>query len=94
MDLRFEWDPVKAETNARKHGITFTEASTAFRDPLSLTISDPDHSEREERFLLLGRSSSGRLLVVTHTERGEAVRIISARAASRRERRDYEEDTR
>lgn len=65
-----------------------------FRDPLSLTISDPDHSEREGRFLLLGRSSSGRLLVVTHTERGEAVRIISARAASRRERRDYEEDTR
>jgi uncharacterized protein len=80
--------------NARKHGITFTEASTAFRDPLSLTIPDPDHSEREERFLLLGRSSSGRLLVVTHTERTEAVRIISARAASRRERRDYEEDTR
>ncbi|HEX8271211.1 MAG TPA: BrnT family toxin [Longimicrobiaceae bacterium] len=94
MDLRFEWDPVKAEMNARKHGITFTEASTAFSDPLSLTIPDPDHSEREERFLLLGRSSSGRLLVVTHTERGEAVRIISARAASRRERRDYEEDTR
>jgi uncharacterized protein len=93
MDLRFEWDPAKADANERKHGISFTEALTAFSDPLSLTIPDPDHSEREDRFLLLGRSSTGRLLVVTHTERGQTVRIITARAASRRERRDYEEDT-
>jgi uncharacterized protein len=92
MDLRFEWDPAKADANERKHGISFTEALTAFSDPLSLTVPDPDHSEREDRFLLLGRSSTGRLLVVTHTERGQAVRIITARPASRRERRDYEED--
>jgi len=94
MELRFEWDLAKAEANLRKHGVPFTEASTVFGDPLSLTVPDPDHSGREERFLLLGRSASGRLLVVTHTERAQAVRIISARAASRTERRDYEEDSR
>ena len=91
MDLNFEWDPAKDEANARKHGITFQEASTAFGDPLSVAIPDPEHSGREVRFLLLGRSSAGRLLVVAHTERGERIRIISARPAMRRERRDYEE---
>jgi len=91
MDLRFEWDPAKDEANARKHGVSFHDASTAFSDPLSITISDPDHSEREDRFLLLGQDHSGRLLVVTHAERGDAIRIISARTASRSERRDYEE---
>jgi uncharacterized DUF497 family protein len=91
MDLRFEWDPAKAAENARKHGVTFQDASTAFGDPLSVTIPDPDHSAREDRFLLLGRSESGRLLVVTHTERWDAIRLISARPASRRERRNYEE---
>lgn len=91
MDLKFEWDRIKDEVNARKHGITFEEASTAFGDPLSATIPDPEHSGQEVRFLLLGRSSTGRLLVVAHTERGERIRIISARPATRRERRDYEE---
>jgi uncharacterized DUF497 family protein len=91
MDLNFEWNLAKDEANARKHGVTFEEASTAFGDPLSVTIPDPEHSEREVRFLLLGRSSTGRLLVVAHTERGERIRIISARPAMRRERRDYEE---
>jgi len=91
MDLNFEWDPDKDEANAHKHGVTFEEASTAFGDPLSVTIPNPEHSEREVRFLLLGRSSTGRLLVVAHTERGERIRIISARPATRRERRDYEQ---
>jgi hypothetical protein len=94
MNLRFEWDPVKAEANALKHGVTFREASTAFADPLSVTIDDPDHSEHEDRFLLIGRSDSGRLLVVSHTERPQAIRIISARPASRREWRDYEVQSR
>jgi uncharacterized protein len=74
--------------------VTFREASTAFADPLSVTIDDPDHSEYEDRFLLIGRSDSGRLLVVAHTERPQAVRIISARPASRREWRDYELESR
>jgi len=90
MDLSFEWDPAKDEANARKHGVTFEEASTVFGDPLSITIPDPEHSEREVRFLLLGRSKDGRLLVVAHTERRGRIRIISARPAVRRERREYE----
>jgi uncharacterized DUF497 family protein len=92
MELRFEWDPAKADANARKHDVTFHEASTAFGDPLSFTVADPDHSESEERFVLLGRSATGRLLSVTHTERRDAIRIISARTATRRERRKYEEE--
>lgn len=92
MELRFEWDPAKDDANARKHGVTFHEASTAFGDPLSITIADPDHSESEERFLLLGRSTGGRLLSVSHTERQDAIRIISARPATRREWRKYEEE--
>lgn len=91
MELSFEWDPAKAEANARKHDVTFKEAATAYGDPLSVTIPDPEHSAREVRFMLLGRSSAGRLLVVAHTERGERIRIVSARLATRRERRDYEE---
>jgi uncharacterized DUF497 family protein len=93
MELSFDWDPAKDEANTRKHGVTFEEASTAFGDPLSVTVPDPEHSEREVRFLLLGRSSAGRLIVVAHAERGGHVRIISARPAIRRERRDYEEST-
>lgn len=92
MDIRFDWDLEKAEANARKHGVSFMEALTAFGDPLSLTVADPDHSEREERLLLLGRSVSDRLLVVAHEERGGVVRVISARLASRGERRKYEEE--
>ena len=90
--MEFEWDPAKAAENEQKHGISFGEAATAFGDPLSLTISDPDHSDDEERFVLLGESFSGRLLVVVHTERQERIRIISARLATGRERRSYEEE--
>jgi uncharacterized protein len=89
--LTFEWDAKKAESNRVKHGVSFEEAATVFGDPLSLTIPDPAHSQTETRFIILGCSHQGRLLVVIHTERGDNIRIISARRASRRERRDYEE---
>ena len=93
MALRFGWDPRKAAANLRKHGISFDEASTAFADPLSITVPDPDHSADEGRFLLVGLSLRHRLLVVIHAERSESdIRLISARLASRRERRIYEED--
>jgi hypothetical protein len=88
--MDFEWDPKKASQNKHKHGVSFLEASTAFADPLSLTIFDPDHSEAEDRFLLLGQATSGHLLVVCHTDRGGTIRIISARPADRRERAQYE----
>lgn len=88
--MHFEWDSKKAKSNVAKHGVSFKEASTAFGDPLSVTIFDPDHSEDEQRFILLGRTYANRLVVVVHTERGHAVRIISARLATKRERRDYE----
>ncbi len=91
MPLNFEWDGKKARTNATKHGVGFEEAATVFADPLSLTIPDPAHSQAEYRFILLGRSHTGKLLVVCHTERGNNLRIISARRASRRERKNYEE---
>lgn len=90
--MEFEWDPAKADSNHEKHGVSFDEAATAFGDPLSLTIADPDHSDDEDRFVLLGETFAGRLVVVVHTERGERVRIISARLATPRERRSYEED--
>jgi uncharacterized protein len=90
MALEFEWDAEKAEANRKKHGVPFSEAVTVFGDPLSVLIPDPDHSAREERFLLLGRSRTGRLLVVSHTERVERIRLISARPATRMEKRDYE----
>lgn len=92
--LEFEWHPDKGAENLRKHGLSFDEAVTAFADPLSLTIEDPDHSKDEERYLLLGISQAGRLLVVAHTERQHRVRLISARLATRRERRDYEQTER
>ena len=82
MGLTFEWDDAKAERNRKKHGVTFEEAATIFEDPLSLTIEDPLHSHGEERFIILGASAQGRLLVVVHTERGERMRIISAREAT------------
>ena len=94
MALRFIWDARKAAANFRKHGVSFDEASTAFADPLSITVPDPDHSAAEERFVLIGRSLKDRLLVVIHAERAESeIRLISARPAGRRERHDYEEDT-
>jgi len=90
--LEFVWDRDKAAANLAKHGVDFEDATTAFDDPLSITVRDPDHSEREERFLLIGQSKSGRLLVIAHTEIGTEIRLINARAATRRERQKYEEE--
>lgn len=90
--MHFEWDPAKAHVNAQRHGVRFEEAATAFRDPLSITIDDPDHSIGENRYILLGLTLSGKLVVVVHVERGETIRIVSARLATRRERKSYEED--
>jgi len=90
MALDFEWDQIKSRQNSKKHGISFREGATAFADSLSYTISDPEHSIGEHRFLLLGRSSSGRLLVISHTERGDRIRIINVRRATNRERKHYE----
>ena len=89
--MQFEWDPKKASANLRKHRVSFDEAATAFLDDLSLTGDDPDHSVNEERYVTFGVSSAGRLLVVAHTERGDRTRIISARPATRSERKLYEE---
>lgn len=89
--LLFEWDTHKARENEKTHGVSFDEASTAFRDTFSLTIHDPLHSDKEDRFVLIGNSSRNRLLVVVHTERGENIRIISARKATKKERKQYEE---
>lgn len=90
--MRFEWDPRKAASNLRKHRVSFEEASTAFYDPLAITGPDPDHSEGEERLITFGVSSMKRLLVVSHTECSDSMRIISARPATRGEKRIYEED--
>ena len=91
MSYEFEWDANKATANQRKHGVSFHEASTAFADPLALLMADPDRSLDEELFLVLGTSSLGRLLVVSHTERPPRTRIISARPATRNERNHYEQ---
>jgi uncharacterized protein len=91
MPLRFAWDPRKASANLRKHGVSFGKAASAFEDPHSVTIPDPLHSESEERFVLIGLSKKTHLVVVAHVERGDIIRIISARIASRAERRTYEE---
>jgi uncharacterized DUF497 family protein len=93
VSLDFEWDDEKAKKNLRKHGVSFEEAATVFGDPLALTIADPLHSELEERYVTLGESQRRRLLVVVATDRGDKIRIISARVATRRERKDYEEGT-
>jgi len=91
MALTFEWDSRKARSNLEKHGVSFEEAKSVFGDPASLTIRDPEHSEFEDRFVILGYSERGKLLVVVHTERGDNIRIINARRASKRERVVYEE---
>ena len=88
--MEFEWDAEKAASNVAKHGVTFPEAMTVFGDPLGLAIADPHHSEGEFRFLSMGRSAVGRLLVVAYTEREGRTRIINAREATSRERRQYE----
>ncbi len=90
--LIFEWDEDKAKQNIRKHGVSFEEAATVFGDPFSITIYDPLHSREEDRFVILGMSNKNRLLVVIHTERGDRIRIISARKATKKERRQYESD--
>jgi len=87
--MRFEWDPKKAKRNLEKHDVAFEEAATAFADPQSLTDFDQDHSEDEDRLVLLGASHAGRLLVVVHTDRGDTIRMISARIATKRERNTY-----
>ena len=89
--MRFEWDPAKAAENLVKHGVSFQEAATVFRDTLSATGLDPDHSVSEERFVTFGVSTSGRLLMVGHTEYGDTIRIISARPMTLGERKIYEE---
>ena len=89
--MEFEWDSDKAAANLEKHEVEFSEAATVFGDPLAVTFFDPDHSDDEERFLTFGESAQGRLLVVSHADRDDRIRIISARKATRRERRIYEE---
>jgi uncharacterized protein len=90
--MDFEWDADKANGNITKHGVSFHEAATVFGDPLALTYFDPDHSEDEDRYLTFGFSSEGVLLVVSHTDRGDTTRIISARLATRKEKKSYEEE--
>ena len=89
--MRFEWDPQKADGNLRKHGVSFQEGASVLADPFSVTYHDPDHSVSEHRFITLGESRVGRLLMVAHTDRGDSIRIISARRLTRQERRQYEE---
>ena len=89
-NMDFEWDDRKAEYNRQKHGISFEEAATIFYDPLSITFDDPDHSDHEDRFIIIGMSAYGRLLMVAHTDRGDRIRIISARIITPKERRLYE----
>ena len=91
MSLHFEWDINKATANIAKHGVSFEEAATVFRDAIAAIFDDEEHSDEELRELIIGHSDSNRLLLVCFTERDDAIRIISARKATRRERRDYEE---
>ena len=91
MTQRFEWTDVKAAANLRKHGVAFEDAASVFSDALAYTFDDPDHSVGEQRLLTFGLSQSGRLLAVVHAERGRAIRIISARRATRHERGIYEQ---
>jgi len=88
--MKFDWDPSKAQENLLNHGISFEEATTVFGDPLAGTIPDPDHSEGEARFLTIGWTANGRLVVVSHTEEGDTIRLISAREATSHERNQYE----
>ena len=89
--MEFEWNSKKAALNLKKHGVSFSEAATVFNDPLSTTFPDPDHSVGESRYVIIGLSRFGQLLVVSHTDRGEKIRVISARKATRQEQRFYEE---
>jgi len=91
MATRFTWDMQKARRNVSKHGVTFREASTVFLDALSTTFPDSSHSHGEERYVTIGVSEHGNVLVVAHADRDDSVRVISARRATRSERRFYEE---
>jgi hypothetical protein len=89
--MKFEWDENKAKRNLSKHGVSFEEAKTVFNDPLYVDFYDPDHSESEERYLIVGESNQERLLIVSYTEKGNSIRLISAREVTRTEREAYEE---
>ncbi|MBI3653614.1 MAG: BrnT family toxin [Acidobacteria bacterium] len=91
MDLNFEWDEEKAKANLKRHKISFDEAKTVFDDPFTITIDDPKHSRIEERFVDIGTSTKGRILVVVYTQRGDRIRLISGRKATEWEREIYEE---
>ena len=91
MSLRFEWNPNKAKKNIVKHGISFDEAATVFSDPLSMTYDDPDHSYDENRYIIIGLSTFGKLLFVSYVETNDTIRIISARQLTRKERKQYEQ---
>ena len=88
--MQFEWNPDKADLNLKKHGVSFNDASTVLNDLLSVTFPDPDHSYGEERYVIIGLAHTHRLLIVSHTDRGDRVRLISAREANQHERRFYE----
>lgn len=88
--MKFDWDPKKARSNQKNHRVSFEEAQTVFSDSFNIEFYDPDHSDEEHRFILVGHSNLGRLLFISFTERGNEVRIISAREATSREQRDYE----
>jgi uncharacterized protein len=90
--MKFEWDDNKAVSNLSKHGVSFDEAKTVFDDPLYVDFYDPDHSDDEERYLIVGESNRGRLLIVSYTERKDSIRVISAREVTKSEREAYEED--
>ena len=87
----YEWDPTKAKVNLRDHRVSFEEAVTLFLDPLAITYRDPDHSDEEEREITIGHSVKERILFISHCQRGDRVRVISARKATRKERKQYEE---
>ncbi|WP_310416116.1 BrnT family toxin [Chamaesiphon sp. OTE_8_metabat_110] len=90
--MSFEWDEEKAKSNIAKHDVSFDEATSVFDDPLFLTFADPEHSIQEQRFVIMGESARGRLLVVSYTERAGTTRLISARQVTRKERKAYESD--
>ena len=92
MTLKFEWDENKSKLNLNKHGVDFKEGKTVFNDPFAVTIDDPDHSDLEERYIDIGISSKGRILVVWYTERNDNIRIIGCRKATRFEREQYEKE--
>jgi uncharacterized DUF497 family protein len=91
--MEFEWDDSKAEANLRKHGVSFDEAASVLGDPLAITFFDPAHSDDKDRFLTIGMSKEGRVVILSHTDRDDRIRIISAREATRGERRGYEDGT-